>query len=517
MSSGRIDWKAEVRRRIRHAPVGGEQEVGIVEEIAQDLEARYDELLQQGVDDLAAREQVLADLDVDHGLDHNLRRLASWPSATGPVADGGSIRESLLQDGRYAMRAFARRPLFTTVAVLAIAIGVAAVTTVFSLVKAVTFRPLPASHFERTVVVWQQDVTTDRDRITLSPLEFRAYGQAQSFASVAAMRGVQLTVGTGTSPLAVGGLQVSPELFTTFGITPVLGRGFSQSPASAGTEVVITSEFWRTHLGADPAVIGKELTLHVGSGRFGFTVDPDSARSIDGRRVIVGVLPEGMARPWPFLSDVWLPLPQEPSGRGLVVFARLAPSATLASARAEAATIARGLLAQFPDRNRNVESRILTLREEVVGDVTPTLILLSAAVLLLGLIVCANVGNMLLSRLAERQRELTLRRALGATRRRLVQQLFTESMSLGTIGGVVGLVLAYWMARGLATAGPATIPRVEEVRLDLSALAVAGLAAVAMSVAFGLLPALRIAGGRGNTLAQRTGNATVAAACAKCS
>jgi putative ABC transport system permease protein len=506
MSIDRVDWKAEVRRRIRSTPLGGEQETGIVEEIAQDLEARHDSLLRQGIDDLAARQQVLAGLDVDPGLDRNLRRLARWPFVMDLEAGRGSFSESLLQDGRFAIRAFARRPFFTTVAVLAIAIGVAAVTTVFSLVKAVTFRPLPAAHFGRVVVVWQQDPTTNRDRLTLSPLEFREYGQATSFASVAAMRGVQLSVGTEASPIAVSGLQVSPELFTTFGITPVLGRGFSPSPDAAGTEVVITSEFWRTHLGADPAVIGKELRLQVGSGRFGFTVDAEGARSIDGTRVIVGVLPEGMARPWPFLSDIWLPLPQEPSGRGLVVFARLAPAATLAGARAETATIARVLQAQFPERSRNVESRVLTLREEVVGDVTPTLVLLSAAVLLLGLIVCANVGNMLLSRLAERQRELTVRRALGVTQRRLVQQLLTESVVLGTIGGVVGLVLAYWMTQGLAAAGPATIPRIDQVRLDASALTVAGLAAVAMSIAFGLLPALRIARARGNLLAQRSGN-----------
>lgn len=506
MSSG-IDWKAEVRRHVRQARVSGEQEAAIVEEIAQDLDARFDALLQQGVDERAARDQVLADLDADHGLDHHLRRLTRWPPVE-QMAPGGSMRESLFQDGRLAIRAFARRPLFTAVAVLAIAIGVASVTAVFSLVKAVAFRPLPAAHFERVVIVWQQNRTTNSDRLTLSPLEFRAYGQARSFESIAAMRGVQLSVGTGTSPLAVSGLQVSREMLATFGISPVLGRGFSTSPEAADTEIMITAEFWRTHLGADPAVIGKELTLHAGSGRFGFAVDAEGARSIDGTRVIVGVLPEGMARPWPFLSDVWIPLPQELSGPGvgLIVWARLASGATLESARAEAGTIAQGLLAQFPERNRHVESRILTAREEVVGDVTPTLILLSAAVLLLGLIVGANVGNMLLSRLAERQRELTVRRALGATGRRLVQQLFTESVVLGTIGGVVGLVLAYWMARGLATAGPATIPHIEQVRLDLPALAVAALAAIAMSVAFGLLPALRIARGRGNTLAQRTGN-----------
>lgn len=150
----------------------------------------------------------------------------------------------------------------------------------------------------------------------------------------------------------------------------------------------------------------------------------------------------------------------------------------------------------------------MTLRNEVVGDVTPTLILLSAAVALLGLIVSANIGNMLLSRLAERQRELAVRRALGATRGRLVQQLLTESAALGTTSGLVGLILSYWMTRGLAAAGPATIPRVGDVHLDIWTLMVGVLASVLMSIAFGLLPALRIVRARGNQLSQRTGNTT---------
>src|SRR5262245_15943967 len=151
MSIDRVDWRAEVRRRLRGAPVGGEQKAGIVEEIAQDLEARYDALREQGDHDLAARQQVLAGLDVDPGLGRNLRRLAHWPSVTGRAAGHRSLGESLPQDCRFAVRAFARRPLFTAVAVLAIGIGVAAVTTMFSLAKAVMFRPLPVSHFEQIV------------------------------------------------------------------------------------------------------------------------------------------------------------------------------------------------------------------------------------------------------------------------------------------------------------------------------------------------------------------------------
>jgi predicted permease len=411
---------------------------------------------------------------------------------------------SILQDCRFAVRSFGRRPLFTAVAVLAIAIGIAGLTTVFSLVNTVLIRSLPLSRFGQVVMVWQQDLITGRDRMTLSPLEFHEYGHARSFDAIAAIRGVRLTVGTGGAPLAVSGIQVSPELFDTLGVTPMLGRGLSRS--GADEEVVITSEFWRTHLGADPAILGKALTI-----RAGFTTDPEAARSINGTRVVVGVLPEGLSLPYR-AADLWLPLPAQSvtetsmSAGGLLMFARLAPGATLATARAETATIARRLLAQFPERNRNVESRLVTLRDEIVGDVTPTLILLSAAVALLSLIVCANIGTMLLSRLAERQRELTIRQALGATRGRLLQQLLTESAVLGAAGGAVGLLLAYWMTRGLAAAGPPTIPRVGSVSLDVWALIAAVLASVLMSIAFGLLPALRIVRARGSQLSQRTGN-----------
>jgi putative ABC transport system permease protein len=507
MSIPAFDWKAEVRRRIRHVPLAGERQAAIVEEIAQDLEARHGALLQDGMDDLVARAQVLGDLDNGPGLDHYLSHLERQLSPVSSRLDGrGSAAESLLQDGRFAVRAFRRRPLFTSVAVVAIAIGVASLTTVFSLLNAVLIRALPLSRFEDVVMVWQQDLTTGRDRMTLSAMEWQAYGRTRSFDAVAAIRGVRLSIGTGGTPLAVSGLQISSELFNTLGVTPILGRGLSRSREAATDEVVITSEFWRTHFGADPAVLGRALTI-----RAGFTADPDALRFIDGTRLVVGVLPDGVSLPYR-AADVWLPLPPQVetvasgASAGLLVFARLAPGVTLPAASAETATIARRLLAQFPERNPHVESRLVTLREEVVGDVTPTLILLSAAVMLLSLIVCANVGNMLLSRLTERQREITVRRALGATRGRLVQQLLTESVVLGASGGALGVLLSYWLLRALATAGPATIPRVGDLRLDLWTLGAAVVASIVMSIVFGLLPALRIVRTRGNQLAQRSGN-----------
>lgn len=507
MSSPTFDWKTEVRRRTRSVPVSGEREAAIVEEIALDLEARHEALVRGGMGDLEARMRVLADLDSGPGLAHHLSHAARQASPISTRLESrGSTAESPLQDARFALRTFRRRPLFTAVAVVAIAVGVASVTTVFSLLNTVVFRALPFSRFEDVVMVWQQDLTTGRDRMTLSALEWQAYGRARSFEAVAAVRGTRISVSLDGTPQAVSGLQVSPEILDTLGIAPVLGRGLSRADEAASQEVLVTSEFWRTHLGADPAILGQVLTV-----RGGLAGDPDAARFIDGPRVVVGVLPEGVSLPYR-AADVWLALPhqdavQVPAGpAGLLVFARLAPGVTLSQASAEATTIARGLLAQFPERNPQVESWLVTLRDEVVGDITPSLILLAAAVALLSLMVCANVGNMLLSRLSERQREITVRGALGATRGRLVQQLLTESLVLGAAGGVTGVVLSYGLLRWLATTGPTTIPRISAVRLDLSALTAAVVVSVLMSVAFGVLPVLRIVRTRGNPLVQRAGN-----------
>jgi predicted permease len=419
------------------------------------------------------------------------------PGASRPV------RESILQDCRYAVRILLRRPAFTAVAVVAIAVGVAAVTAVFSLVNVVLIESLPLSHFERIVLVWQQDLTTGRDRITLSPFEFQEYRRARSFDAMGAARGVRLNVLSGATPMAVSGLQVTPELLDGLGITPVLGRGFTARGDEP--EALVTYEFWQTHLGADPAILGRTLSIRSGS-----TPELETAQHIDGPHIVVGVLPRRLSLPYR-AADIWIPLRSEHAEAsnavgGLLVFGRLAPAVTLAAASHETAAIAAGLLAQVPGRNRNLEAWLVSLRDETVGDITPTLILLSAAVALLSLIVCANIGNMLLSRLAERQRELAIRSALGATRGRVLRQLLTESAVLGMAGGIVGLPVASSMTRAVAATGPATIPRLADLTLDWRALAVAVLASLLMSLAFGLLPALRIIRARGTNLAQRTGN-----------
>ena len=412
-----------------------------------------------------------------------------------------------IQDVRYAIRIFSRRPGFTAVAVLALALGISSTTTVFSVVNAVLLSSLPVEHLDRLVMLWQQDLTTGRDRITVSPTEYREYASGQtSFDALAALRGVSLSVSLGDVPSAAEGIQVTPNFLETLGIKPLRGRGFNQAGATAaGQEALVTYEFWQRGLGADSNVLGQVLTL-----RAGFTGAAPRANPIDGPYVIIGVLPPGLKLPYR-AADIWIPLAPEYQAAtgpgGLLVFARLKRGVTLAQASSDVGAAARRLSAQFPDRGTNMTAWLVTLRTEDIGDISPTLILLASSVALLSLIVCANIGNMLLSRLTERQRELAVRRALGASRLRVVQQLLTEAALLAAAGTVAGVLMAVWMTQAIALVGPATIPRVNDVRVDGWALAAALGTAFVMSLVFGLAPAFRIARSTaGNPLAQRGGS-----------
>lgn len=303
------DWKAEVRRRLPGVSASS-RDLDIVEEVAQHLESRYRELLDRGVAPHEARQEVLASLDADPPAGRGAHadaaaRARAWRPATAslpakalPGRGRRFLGDATVQDCRYALRMFARRPAFTVVAVAAIAIGVAAITTVFSLVSTV-LGDSPVSQFDRIVLIWQQDPTVGRDRITLWPLEFAEYRRAPSFEATAAIRGVRLnvspraTTGSGGTPLAVSGIQVSPDPLQTLGVTPFLGRGFSTSANQRAQEVMITHEFWQSHLAADPGILGTPLAI-----RAGFSTEPDAARYIDGTRVIVGPTRGRRNSPW---------------------------------------------------------------------------------------------------------------------------------------------------------------------------------------------------------------------------
>ncbi|HEV2984890.1 MAG TPA: FtsX-like permease family protein [Vicinamibacterales bacterium] len=331
--------------------------------------------------------------------------------------------------------------------------------------------------------------------------------QSQSFESIGAVRGVSLTTGIGETPSAVDGVQVTRTLFDTLGVRPVLARAFTADEDASGRNhvAVLTYEFWQRAFGGDRDVLNRELTL-----RAGFTGTPSDAAQIDGQYSIIGVLPPRTTLLYRS-ADVWIPLTlntdrlARPTA-GLIVFARLRPFVSLATATSDVAAVARRLADTFPERNRGVTAWLVTLRAEDSGDITPTLMLLIAAVTLLSLIVCANIGNMLLGGLTERRQELSVRCALGASRARVVQQLLTESALLTAGGAVVGIVVAALQTRAFALAGPLTIPRVTDVRVDGWALAVALVTAAVMTALFAVAPATYASRMSGGSLGQRAGN-----------
>jgi predicted permease len=406
------------------------------------------------------------------------------------------LAEDLRIDLQFAWRVMRRSPLFVIIAASTIALGVAATAAVFSVVDAVLLQSLPYSAYDRLVVVWRENLSTGQDRITLSPADFLEYqAQSASFSSMGAARGFAVSLSVGAAPVAGSALQVTPDLITTLGVTPVLGRAISASAANEGAHVaMITYEFWQRALAGDSAVIGREIGVRSAAAG---PVSPQ-----DGQYTIIGVLPPRAQLPYRE-ADVWLPLAIENERHarvgGLLVFGQLRPSVSLEQANVDISAITARIAERFPEETRGETSWLITLRREDVGDITPTLVLLAASVVLLCLIVCANLGNMLLSRLAERRREFSVRRAIGAHRSRLVRQILTESLCFGAIGAVVGVLLAFWLVQGIA-AGPVTIPRINDVHLGVTSISAAVLAALFMSLAFGLVPAARL--GRSDSLSQ---------------
>ena len=412
---------------------------------------------------------------------------------------GSGFFDMLRQDARFALRTLRQSPTFTLVSVLTIALGIGATAAIFSVVKAVILEPLPYPGAERIVAVWmdnrRQQLAQDYHSYP-NLMDLRAQNRALSHLGPYREAGVNVT-GAGEPQRVMAGL-LSIEAYEALAVRPMVGRFFGPEHETAGNDgvVVIGEGFWRSQFGGAPDVIGRDLEIN---GR---------------KRAIIGIMPERYAFPSE-RTQVWLPLVIPASLRdarssfAYPAVGRLAPSIPLDRARADLATIANRLEQQYPS-NRDYGVTVTPLPEQVVGPtLRSALWIVFGAVSVVLLIACANVANLLLSRATAREREVTVRMALGASGSRLVRQLLTESVMLSILGGAAGIGLAWAglaLLRGLA---PVDLPRMSEVTLDAIVIAVTSAATIVTGLLFGMYPAMQLSrtslagalreGGRGGT------------------
>jgi putative ABC transport system permease protein len=399
----------------------------------------------------------------------------------------------ILQDLKFALRMLRKNPGFAIVAVLTLALGMGANSAIFSVVNAVLLQPLPYQAPGRLLFLSGLNREIGTVGVSMSFTKFtQIREQGHTLDGTVAFYSTTMTLATQREPEAVTANRVSGDFFKILGISSIRGRDFLPGEEALGAaDVALLSDgFWHSHFAGEPGALGRSLTL-------------------DGRPVtIVGILPPSFRFPLQFPEpDVWLPRVSDPtflrpeqvrSGAGyLSLVARLRPGESLASARAELDTIDARYRNQFTGfvDSEKIGVSAVPLEESLVGPLRPGFAVLLAAVGFLLLIACANVANLLLARATSREREMALRKALGASPGRLVRQLLSESLLLSLLGGLLGVSLAAGILPALRAFSPGSVPRLEETRLDAPVLLFSVLLSLVTGILFGLAPALQASAG----------------------
>ena len=410
--------------------------------------------------------RTIADI-IPHGLAE--RRAAAR------VAWSTRMIDSLSHDVRYAFRTFRKRPGFTAVALVTLALGIGANTAIFSVVHAVLLRELPYPHAGRIVSVYEM-YRRNFSRMVANPFNFDTWEQrAQSFERLAAMRAASLTLTGAGDPVVVVTQSVTPAFFDIMG-RPVMGRPLTDADAG-GAAVVISTYLWRTRLNQSKHVLGSSITLNGEPAQ------------------IVGVMPEAFR--FPGRTDVWRPLELTPAVRAnmsswfLGVVGRLKPGVTIQQAQAELDAISADLAAQFPKARQDRGAWAIGLHDDLVYRVSDSVVLLQIVVGFVLLVACANVANLLMVSASARRREIGIRAAIGAGRLRLVRQLVTESVLLSAAGALLGVLLAIWGVRLLTSFAPdRTLPETAAIGVNGVVLLFTLTVTVLTGVIAGIAPAI---------------------------
>jgi len=500
------DWKKEISRRIAGLNLAPARESEIVEELAQHLDDRYHALSAGGASDTDAERLILAELS-ENELFSELKRVERKTPAE-PIVTGTNRKINIVagiwNDVRFGIRMLLKRPGFTAIAVITLALGIGASTAIFSAVNPILFESLPYPDASQIVTI-SDDFGTSDSSVGMTFGTYREVVQrSRSFSAIAVIRPWQPAMTGSGEPERLEGQRVSASYFQVLGVPPALGSNFNSSDdLPNGPNLIIISEsLWRRRFNGESAIIGRQVTLNGSSS------------------TVIGVMPRAFENVLAPKVEVWTLLQYDASlpsfdgrewGRHLRMVGRLKPGVGADQARSELNTIARSPLPEFPrPQHAALENGmfLISLQDQVTRGVKPALTAVLGAVVLLLLIACVNVANLLLARGASRRGEFATRFALGAGRKRMIRQLLTESLLLAMLGGALGLFFAQFGVRALVTLSPIELPRMVDVGVNRVVFAFALGITTLIGLGVGLIPALHACKGDLNSTLQLSSRRT---------